>query len=108
MYPVVDIATVELNTDLTVQPTYYFDCTTNLTDGSGLTWSRVSGTQRFPTSVTKSSTLRLDATGISQSDLGVYICSDTLSSDTVTLNITDCELAMSIHFQYFYNLNDVC
>ena len=72
-----------------------------------MTWSSVSGTQRFPTSVTKSSTLRLDATGISQSDLGVYICSDTFSLDTVTLNITDCELC-PFSFNVCIKINDVC
>ena len=36
--------------------------------------------------------MRLDATEISYPDLGVYVCSDTLSNDSISLNITGCKL----------------
>ena len=88
-YPVVGIATVEL--DQTTPITYFFDCITNLNNGSGLRWTRQSTPHRFPTSAPQSSKLRLDATGISQSDLDIYICSDLYSADVAAINITDCE-----------------
>ena len=37
---VIGIATVELGGSPTTRPTYYFDCITNLNNGSGIRWDR--------------------------------------------------------------------
>ena len=85
---------MELNGSLN-RPAYYFDCVTNLNNGSGLVWMRLSAENRFevkdiPNNLTGK---RLDATApsIESQDLDVYACKDTWGNETVSVNITDCK-----------------
>ena len=90
---VVGIATVELGGSLANQPTYYFDCITNMNNGSGIRWSRMSTHHRFQV-VSIPGGLpgkRLDVVGITYSDLDIYTCSDRYTNDVVSVNITACE-----------------
>ena len=90
-YPVVGIATVELGGDQ--QITYYFDCVTDLNNGSGIRWARRNDQNRFvfDSIPDESPGKRLRASGIGHSDLDVYICSDEFSGDHSSINITDGE-----------------
>ena len=87
--PVVGIATVELDGGVT----YYFDCLTDLNNGSGLMWTRLSVQHRFEVESIPGGTpgKRLLLVGIRHSDLDVFICSDRYSDDVVFVNITGCE-----------------
>ena len=90
-FPVVGIATVELGGDQ--QITYYFDCITDLNNGSGVRWARRNGLNRF-SSVPIPNELpgqRLSAAGIRHSDLDVYTCWDRYSDDVSSIIINDCE-----------------
>ena len=89
------LATVELEGSLDNRPSYYFDCVTDLNNGSGLVWTRQSAENRFevvaiPGNMTGK---RLDATrpSIESQDLDVYTCKDTLSDEAISVNITDCK-----------------
>ena len=89
LIPVIGLATVELDSDLV----YIFDCITDLNNGSGLVWARVSAQHRFQVETIPDGTpgKRLEAVRISYSDLDVYVCSDRYSSDVVSINITGCK-----------------
>ena len=86
---------MELGGNAASRPAYYFDCITNLNNGSGIRWSRMNAQNRFhvvdiPDS---SSGMRLDVAGIDYPDLDVYTCSDQYSDDIAFVTITACELA---------------
>ena len=93
IFDIVGIATVELDGDPTSRPTYFFDCKTNLNNGSGITWTRMStdNTFRVVNIDDGSAGKRLDATDIDYAELDVYTCSDQYSGESVSLNITGCE-----------------
>ena len=93
----VGLATVELDTDL--QLVYYFDCVTDLNNGTGLIWARMGGQLRFEVELIPGGTpgKRLEVERISNSDLGVYVCSDRYSSDVVSVNVTGCKYNCGHH-----------
>ena len=91
LIPVVGIATVELGGSHTNRPNFYFDCTTDLNNGSGITWSRMSGDIRFELSATTNGPpgMRMSLDRIDEfPDFDVYTCSDLYSDDVVSINIT--------------------
>ena len=90
---VVGIATVELGGLSTSQPTYYFDCITNLNNGSGIRWDRTNGLNRFRIIDIPDGSpgKRLDTSDINYPDLDTYICSDRYSTDVASVNINACE-----------------
>ena len=92
---IIGIATVELGGNAASQPVYYFDCITNLNNGSGIRWSRMSTPHRFHVMDIPGGSpgKRLDVAGINFPDLDVYTCSDQYSDDVASVNITACELA---------------
>ena len=94
LIPIVGVATVELGGDAANRPSYYFDCTTDRNNGSGLVWTKMNTQNRFEVIPipTGGSGKRLNAGGIDYRDLDVYTCSDQYSDDTVSVNITGCEL----------------
>ena len=99
LFPVVGIATVELGGAPISRPTYYFECTTNLNNGSGIWWTRMSAQQRFAVeSIPDGTGKRLRVAGIDYPDLDIYICSDQYSDDVASINITACE-CRSVNYQ---------
>ena len=92
MFPVVGIATVAIDNQIT----NYFDCVTDLTsnNGSGIRW--VHDRQRFTvhpiTDVSGLPGKRLNLPGITITDLGMYTCWDSYSGDVTNITITDGEL----------------
>ena len=99
--PVISIATVELGGDLASRPTYFFDCITDvhMNNGSGIKWTRMDmDLHRFDVGDIPSGNYynatgrRMNVGGITYGDLGVYICSDSASDDSVSVNITGCKL----------------
>ena len=92
--PVVGIATVELGGDPAGRPTYYFDCITDINNGSGLRWTKMSTENRFEFEPIPWGTppgMRLSVGGIDYGDLDIYTCSDMYSNDVVSVNITASE-----------------
>ena len=91
---VTGIATVELGGLSFSRPTYYFDCITNLNNGSGIRWDRTSAVNWFRVIDTPDGSpgKRLDTADINYPDLGTYVCSDRYSNDVASVNITACEL----------------
>ena len=87
VFQVRGLATVELG-----GPTYHLDCNTSRNDGSGIVWTRVGSHNHFSVSDAPAGGRRLSLGGLSESDLGVYECSDTLMGDKVAINITTSEL----------------
>ena len=91
---VVGIATVELGGDPASRPTYFFECTTNLNNGSGIRWTRLNTAHRFSVEDIpngESSGKRLNVGGIDYPDLDIYTCSDLYSNDVASINITACK-----------------
>ena len=90
---VVGIATVELGGTPASRPTYFFECITNLNNGSGIRWTRMSAHQRFQVVDTpgNSTGKRMKAENIDYPDLDIYTCSDQYSNDVVSINITACK-----------------
>ena len=84
---------MELGGNPASRPAYYFDCITDLNNGSGLTWTRLSTQHRFVVEAIPDGRpgIRLNAGGIDYVDLDIYTCSDQYGSDTVSVNITACE-----------------
>ena len=97
MFPVIGIATVVIDNQIT----NYFDCVTDLTsnNGSGIRW--VHDRQRFTVHpITEVSGLpgkRLNLPGITIADLGMYTCWDSYSGDVTNINITDGEFVHNLH-----------
>ena len=86
-------------------PLYFFDCNTSGTDSSGLVWSRQSGALNIAFSVERTaSRLRLNAEGLSYSDLDVYFCTDTnaAGSSPVALNITSSKKPVYCRYSIVY------
>ena len=102
MFPVVGIATVAIDNQIT----NYFDCVTDLTsnNGSGIRWA-VHDRQRFSVHpITEVSGLpgkRLNLPGITIADLGMYTCWDSYSGDVTNITITDGEF-----FHNLYSIHD--
>ena len=98
---VVGIASVELGGNPASRPTYFFECTTNLpmNNGSGIRWTRMTTQHRFEVEDIPDGShgKRLNVGGINYPDLDVYICSDSTSSDVVSVNITGCKLLVQTH-----------
>ena len=92
-FNIVGIATVELGGNAASRPTYYFDCVTNLNNGSGITWTRMSTQNTFEIEPIPAGSpgKRLDATDIDYMHLDVYTCLDQYSGESVSMNITGCE-----------------
>ena len=83
------VATVQLAGN--TPPSYFFDCNTTGSDSSGLVWSRQSGALNSAFTIERTTRrVRLNAVGLSYSDLDVYLCTDTnaAGSPSVSLNIT--------------------
>ena len=101
LIPVVGIATVELGGSAASRPTYYFDCITDLNNGSGIRWTRMSIQLRFDVESIPDGSLgkRLNVGGLDFPDLDIYTCSDQYSDDVASINITACE--------YWYMFNDI-
>ena len=99
MYTVIGIATVELGGLSTSQPTYYFDCITNLNNGSGIRWDRTSALNRFQVIDIPDGSpgKRLDTADVNYPDLGTYICSDRYSNDVASVNVTASELIQLVY-----------
>lgn len=93
LFPIVGIATVELDGEPGSRPTYYFDCTTNRNNGSGITWRRQNGQIMFEVEDIPSGQpgKRLKTEDIVSGDLDVYSCSDMYSNDIASVNITSRE-----------------
>ena len=93
IFDIVGVATVELGGDPASRPTYFFDCKTNLNNGSGITWTRMSTDNTFEIESIPdgSAGKRLDAADINYEHLDVYTCSDRYSGESVSLNITGCK-----------------
>ena len=91
IFPIIGIATVELGGD--IQIVNFFDCITDLNNGSDLMWTRRTTQHRFDVGPIPdgSSGRRLRAAGINYSDLDVYTCSDRYSNDFSSINITNGE-----------------
>ena len=88
VFPVEGLATVELVTN---RPTYYLDCNTSRNDGSGISWRKINGSNRFSVSdIFSTASKRLSLSRITESDLGLYECFDTQSDagDRAIVNIT--------------------
>ena len=86
---VVGIATVEIG-----GRGNFFDCISDINNGSGLVWTRKTFQHRFnvvPIPGGSSPGKRLEMESITSSDLDVYTCSDRYSYDNVSINITDGE-----------------
>ena len=92
--PVIGIATVELGGDSARRLLYYFDCITDLSNGTDLIWTRLTSQHRFEVEPIPDGRpgIRLSAEGLDYVDLDIYICSDQISNDVTTINITACEL----------------
>ena len=96
--PVVGIATVELGGNPASRPTYFFDCITDvhMNNGSGIGWTRMGMDQHLfdvgDIPGGNATGRRMNVGGIGYADLGVYICSDSASDDSVSVNITGCKL----------------
>ena len=97
IYEVIGLASIELEADLSIQPTYFFDCNTTLNNGSGITWLYNGDAPRFRVAAIPTSTngKRLSASGITESDLGLYNCLDTYTNTNVSINITQGERLFS-------------
>ncbi len=89
-----DITVLSLNGDELVY--HFFDCNSTTTSPVNLVWERGDGeNQRFPTSISSGAVLRLDmapTTGkdlrpVMSSDLGVYVCRDVTTNETLSLKI---------------------
>ena len=93
---IVGIATVELGGNPASRPTYYFDCISDQNNGSGLSWTRLSAQHDFVFEAIPDGRpgIRLGVGNIDYPDLDIYTCSDRYSSDTVSVNITACELSL--------------
>lgn len=93
VFEVVGLATVELDGDPADRPTYYFDCITNLNNGSGIRWTRMGAQNTFEIDDIPNGTpgKRLNAEGIVSADLDVYVCSDLYSDDVAVVTITSRE-----------------
>lgn len=88
VFPVQGLATVEL---VAGGPTYYLDCNTSRNDGSGISWRRINGHNRFQISdIASTASKRLNLVRLNESDLGLYECFDNQSSagDSAIVNIT--------------------
>ena len=99
MFPVVGIATVVIDNQIT----NYFDCITDLTsnNGSRIRWV-VHDRQRFSvhpiTDVSGLPGKRLNLPGITIADLGMYTCWDSYSGDVTNITITDGEFFHNLAF----------
>ena len=93
VFPVVGIATVELGGLPSSRPTYFFECITTRSNGSGIMWERLSTPHRFGVVNIPdgSAGKRLNVGGIDYPDLDIYICSDRFSDDVASVNITACK-----------------
>ena len=100
MFEIVGIATVELDGDPADRPTYYFDCITNLNNGSGIRWTRVGDQNTFEIEEIPNGSpgKRLNAEDIASTDLGVYVCSDLYSDDVAMFTITSREYNYSSYY----------
>ena len=79
---------------------YFFDCATKESTPSDLVWEKNEGTQRFPVTTENYthegvpfSTHRMNfapnnAPAAGYSDVGVYTCRDTVTGETLSINIT--------------------
>ena len=96
VFPVVGIATVELGGTPASRPTYFFECITNLNNGSGVRWTRMTTQNRFEEEDIPDGSpgKRLSAGGIDYPDLDIYTCSDQYSDDVISINITACKYDM--------------
>ena len=83
------------------RPTYYFDCITNLNNGSGIRWDRISARNRLGVIDIPDGSpgKRLDTADINYPDLDTYICSDCYSNDVASVNITACELIQLVCYR---------
>ena len=90
VFPVVGIATVEFGGHPASQPVYFFECITTRNNGSGITWTRLSAQNPFEVVDIPSGSAgkRLHVGAIDFPDLDVYTCSDKLSDDFASINIT--------------------
>ena len=106
MIPIVGIATIELGGSPSSRPTYYFECITNLNNGSGIRWTRMGTQHRFHVEniPNHSPGKRLNVRGIGYADLGVYICSDSASNDVISVNITGCKFIQLHSYSLSYKL----
>ncbi len=86
------VATVEIGG--ATLPDYFFDCNNTNNNGSGIRWSRQAGSE-ISTEPGTHSGLRLLLENVVNGDLDVYTCTDTLTGDSLNLNITDGRLAAS-------------
>lgn len=76
---------------------HYLDCISNTTSPGNLRWARQGGGLRFTPTVLDDRKLRLDfapKTGqdvnpIMSSDLGVYVCEDTTTDESVSVTIVE-------------------
>ena len=93
IFDIVGVATVELGGDAASRPTYFFDCKTNLNNGSGIRWTRMSTDNTFEIESIPdgSAGKRLDAADIDYQHLDVYTCSDQYNGESASLNITGCK-----------------
>ena len=102
VFQVRGLATVEFDNSVT----YYLDCNTLRNNGSGIMWTRVGGNNPFQVSdVGTGNGRRLSLSGVRDSDLGSYLCYDTLSEDRATINITTGEL---FHFFTLVECDEWC
>ena len=88
VFPVQELATVEL---VTGGPTYYLDCNTSRNDGSGISWRKIDGHNRFEVNdISASASKRLSLARLNENDLGLYECFDNQSAagDRAVVNIT--------------------
>ena len=93
-FEVIGLVSIELEAGSSdARPTYFFDCNTTFNNGSGITWPYNGDAPRFRIEPIPSSTngKRLSASGITESDLGVYNCLDTYTNINVSINITQGE-----------------
>ena len=79
---------------------YFFDCATKESTPNDLVWEKNEGTLRFPVTTENYtnegvpfSTRRMDlapnnGTAAGFSDVGVYTCRDTVTGETLSINIT--------------------
>ena len=99
IYEVIGLASIELEAGSSnARPTYFFDCSTTLNNGSGIMWLYNGDAPRFGVAAIPTSTngKRLSASGITESDLGLYNCVDTYTNTNVSINITQGERLCSL------------
>ncbi len=72
---------------------HYFECGTTTGNVANLVWEKLDGSMRFST-IIRNNKLRLDLTpnvqfSVSAIDLGVYSCRDSLTRESVSINIVE-------------------